>query len=112
MVPAAASVGLRDEYAHLEKSPRVFLMGQSRSDWQQAGFTSPSLCRCGTDGRSSSDMTLPCRLRRALARRRKGREIRGGPVWFPLPVLPRIEELLQEEQWLDGLILITDSDRA
>ena len=32
---------------------------------------------------------------------------------FPLPkLLPRIEELLQEVQWLDGLILITDSDRA
>ena len=32
---------------------------------------------------------------------------------FPLPkLLPRIEELLQEVQWLDGLILITDSERA
>ena len=32
---------------------------------------------------------------------------------FPLPkLLPRIEELLQEVQWLDGLILITDSDRT
>ena len=32
---------------------------------------------------------------------------------FPLPtLLPRIEELLQEVQWLDGLILVTDSKRA
>ena len=32
---------------------------------------------------------------------------------FPLPtLLPTIEELLQEVQWLDGLILITDSQRA
>ena len=32
---------------------------------------------------------------------------------FPLPkLLPRVEELLQEVQWLDGLILITESDRA
>ena len=32
---------------------------------------------------------------------------------FPLPtLLPRIDELLQEVQWLDGLILVTDSARA
>ena len=32
---------------------------------------------------------------------------------FPLPkLLPRIEELLQEVQWLDGLIQVTDSERA
>ena len=32
---------------------------------------------------------------------------------FPLPtLLPTIEELLQEVQWLDGLILVTDSARA
>lgn len=32
---------------------------------------------------------------------------------FPLPsLLLTIEELLQEVQWLDGLILITDSQRA
>ncbi|MAR08562.1 MAG: hypothetical protein CL681_01980 [Blastopirellula sp.] len=32
---------------------------------------------------------------------------------FPLPkLLPRIEELLHEVQWLDGLILVTDSERA
>ena len=32
---------------------------------------------------------------------------------FPLPnLLSTIEELLVEVQWLDGLILITDSDRA
>lgn len=32
---------------------------------------------------------------------------------FPLPtLLPTIEELLQEVQWLDGLILVTDSERA
>ena len=42
------------------------------------------------------------------------RTLRGGSgLAFPLPkLLPRIEELLQEVQWLDGLILITDSDRA
>ncbi len=42
------------------------------------------------------------------------RKLRGGSgLAFPLPkLLPRIEELLQEVQWLDGLILITDSDRA
>ena len=34
-------------------------------------------------------------------------------VVFPVPtLLPRIEELLQEVQWLDGLIQVTDSDRA
>ena len=27
-------------------------------------------------------------------------------------MLPTIEELLQEVQWLDGLILVTDSQRA
>ena len=32
---------------------------------------------------------------------------------FPLPtLLPTIEDLLLEVQWLDGLILVTDSDRA
>ena len=32
---------------------------------------------------------------------------------FPLPaLLPRIEELLQEVQWLDGLIQVTDSERT
>ncbi len=32
---------------------------------------------------------------------------------FPLPsLLSTIEDLLQEVQWLDGLILITDSQRA
>lgn len=32
---------------------------------------------------------------------------------FPLPtLLPTIEELLLEVQWLDGLILVTDSARA
>lgn len=32
---------------------------------------------------------------------------------FPVPtLLPRIEELLQEVQWLDGLIQVTDSERA
>ena len=32
---------------------------------------------------------------------------------FPFPaMLPTIEELLQEVQWLDGLILVTDSQRA
>ncbi len=38
---------------------------------------------------------------------------RESGLAFPLPkLLPRIEELLQEVEWLDGLILITDSDRA
>ncbi len=32
---------------------------------------------------------------------------------FPLPtLLPTIEDLLLEVQWLDGLILVTDSQRA
>ena len=43
-------------------------------------------------------------------KKRLRREVR---VAFPLPrLLPRIEELLQEVQWLDGLILVTDSERA
>lgn len=38
---------------------------------------------------------------------------RGLGMAFPLPtLLPTIEELLQEVQWLDGLILVTDSARA
>ena len=32
---------------------------------------------------------------------------------FPLPnLLSDIEDLLQDVQWLDGLILVTDSERA
>ena len=43
----------------------------------------------------------------------KGKIKRFSVVAFPLPkLLPRIEELLHEVQWLDGLILVTDSERA
>lgn len=42
------------------------------------------------------------------------RRLRGGsPLAFPLPsLLPLIEDLLQDVQYLDGLILVTDSDKV
>ena len=40
------------------------------------------------------------------------RRLRIGFLVSLPTLLPTIEELLQEVQWLDGLILITDSQRA